>query len=351
MAACGVTAAENCEEKKTDQQKRLFNYKPFGKRSPEYVGLPEEGKPSLDPEYIPMMRTMMKKMMTPLSEIPFFSDAIKKTVTTKLVIKKGANNDEEVNVLIHRPKALKGKCNAAVIFAHGGGFVAGDAEIFTPVYCLHSVHYGVVGFNVDYGVAPEHRNEGWREVYATLKYVYENAEELGVDKTKIALEGTSSGMHHIFNVCYQMAKNGETGMCRMVLSEIGMLTSVLKFTPMKDLQLKEERNMKESLDVIYQYMLGDNYKDHVEEKDPMLFPDLVADKYLKNYPPVVFFSAEFCMFNGANKQFAERLEKHGKLLEFRLIRGLGHHFTASKNNEVHMAFGDRLKCINIYLKQ
>ena len=42
-------------------------------------------------------------------------------------------NDASVRVLIHRPKSLPAKNNAAIIFAHGGGAIGGDPEQNIPI--------------------------------------------------------------------------------------------------------------------------------------------------------------------------------------------------------------------------
>merc|ERR1719397_1182815 len=303
-------------------------------------------------EYVEGNRKMIAAAMAGLNKNPMFVDAVSKTEITKLTVDKNDICDADVTVYALRPKSLPKEGCAAMIFAHGLSGIMGTASQFNPMYAFAALNYGVVGFNVDYRLAPEHGNKGGSDMYSTLKYVYNNAGKLGIDKTKIGMEGNSAGAHHMFNACYLMAKSGDTKMCKMMLCDIGMFTSRLKFTKVDDLALREEKAGVGKFDFVLEALAGKNaYEKMLEEKDPMLFPDLADDKYLKDYPPVAFFSPEFCFFNSATKIFADRLEKLGKLLEFRLIRGLGHFYAMVQNMEVMQVFKDRVVAVNTYLKQ
>lgn len=351
MAACGAQAcAEEKVDEKVDKPRRLFNYKPSGIRSPEYVPLPAfEGKYDNQEEYVHSSRKTLDEMMEGISKMPVLVDAVKKNIITELVVEKGSISDGDITVYMHRPKNLPKKGCAAMIFVHGGGAITGSARQFIPTYSILSLYYGVVGFNVDYRLAPEHGNKGGMDVYAAVKYVYDNAEKLGIDKTRIGIEGSSAGAFHTFNACNLMSQNGETGMCKVIFAEIGMFTSVVRFTPEKDWK-NEELVVGPGLDPMYKCLFGDKYKEYVNNKNPLLFPELVEEDKLQHYPPAVFFSAEFCPFHQANLMLSQRMEKVGKLLEFRLIRGLGHMYAMCQNKETMETFEDRMKCVNTYLK-
>jgi len=349
MAACGIQAC--AQEEKVDKPKRLFNYEPLGQRAAEYKKMPDCDDENMTLQgYVESNRKMIAMAMAGIARIPMFADAVTKVESTKLVVESSKICDADTTVYCLRPKNLPANGCAAMIFAHGGPGIAGTATQFNPMYCFAALHYGVVGFNVEYRLAPEGGNKGSSDVYATLKYVYDNAEKLGIDKTKIGMEGNSVGAHHMFNACYLMAQNNDIAMCKMMISEIGFFPSVIVYTKKEDLELDEEQQGVGKFDYALQALAGDDYKDFREEKNPMLFPDYAEEKFLKHYPPVAFFSPEFCFFNKATKAFADRLEKVGKLLEFRLIRGLGHMYAMAQNKEVAEVFRDRVICVNAYLK-
>jgi len=349
MAACGASAC--AQEEKDDGPKKLFNYKPSGQRAPEYKEMPncDDENMTLD-EYVKSNRAMFVMMTAGMGKIPMLADAMGKTEITKMTVEKSNICDGDITVQVLRPKSLPEKNNAAMIFAHGGPGIAGTAEQFNPMFAFAANMYGVIGFNVDYRLAPEHGNKGGSDLYATLKYVYDNAEKLGVDKSKIGMEGESAGAHHMFNACHLMALNKEKSICKMMISEIGMFTSILKFTKKEDLAISEEKNGSGKMDFALKAFAGDEYKKQVDERNPMLFPDLVDDKILATYPPTIFFSPEFCFFNSATERLANRMRETGNLLEFRLIRGLGHMYKMVQNKEVADAMRDRIVCVNTYLK-
>jgi len=347
MAVCG---AQEFAEEKADKPKRLFNYKPAGVRSPDYIALtPIERKYDSQEEYVDNARKVCAEAMEPLTKNPMFIDAVEKNITTEFIVKRGPVSDGDITVYMHRPKTLPKKGCAAMVFVHGGGGIAGRAKHFIPLYAFTVLCYGVVGFNVDYRLAPEHGNKGGTDVYAALKYIHNNAEKLGIDKNRIGMQCQSAGAYHAFNACNIMAQKGETGMCKMIISEVGMFTSVMRFTSEKDWE-GEELVQGPDLDMFYKMFVGDKYKEYINNKDPNLFPELVEEDKLKRYPPVAFFSAEFCAMHKGNVMFSQRLEKVGKLLEFRLIPGLGHLFAVSNGKETQAVYKDCITCVNVYLK-
>jgi acetyl esterase len=346
MAACGALA---CDEEKVDKPNRLFDYKPSGVKAAEYFEHPEIKIQTVD-EFVAHARKSLNEVMEPLKKIPMFVDAMEKTVTTELTVKKGKISDGDITVYMHRPKTLPEKGCPAMIFVHGGAFAAGSAKGMVPSYAFTALYYEVVGFNVEYRLAPEHGNKGGTDVYAALKYVYDNAEKLGIDKGRIGMEGNSAGVHHVFNACNLMAQNRETGMCKMIISDVGGFYSVLRFTPEKDWE-GEEALSGPHLDITFKALFGDDYKQLIDSKDPILFVELVEEDKLKVYPPMCIFAAEFDALYKGSKMIAERLEKVGKLLEFRVIRGLGHAYAMANNKESYAVFADRIACVNAYLKK
>ena len=61
----------------------------------------------------------------------------------------------DVTVLVHTPKAIANeKARACIIYAHGGGCVAGKAAMYKGFLSYMAMDCGVVVFNVDYRLAP-----------------------------------------------------------------------------------------------------------------------------------------------------------------------------------------------------
>jgi acetyl esterase/lipase len=85
----------------------------------------------------------------------------------------------------------KGK--PVLLHMHGGGFMVSDPVLFPRLQGIATDCQCVV-VSVDYRLAPETRYPGSLEDnYAALKWVYAHAEELGIDRSKIAVGGESAG--------------------------------------------------------------------------------------------------------------------------------------------------------------
>lgn len=98
--------------------------------------------------------------------------------------------DGDVRVLIHTP-AQTGR-RPAVLWIHGGGYIMGTAEDDRARLIAEEV--GAVVVSVDYRLAPEHPfPAGSEDCYASLKWLFENATDLGVDPGRIAIGGASAG--------------------------------------------------------------------------------------------------------------------------------------------------------------
>lgn len=82
----------------------------------------------------------------------------------------------------------------AVYWIHGGGMIAGSAELDTA-YCAElSVRVGAVVVAADYRLAPEHPYPApLQDVLAGLRWLFTAAGELNVDPGRIAVGGSSAG--------------------------------------------------------------------------------------------------------------------------------------------------------------
>jgi acetyl esterase len=94
-------------------------------------------------------------------------------------------------VRIYRPKdALR----AAVVYFHGGGWVVGSLESADASCRIVANRSRCVVISIDYRLAPETKFPGAvDDAYAATKWVADNAAELRIDPTRIAVGGASAG--------------------------------------------------------------------------------------------------------------------------------------------------------------
>lgn len=99
----------------------------------------------------------------------------------------------EVEVLIYRPQQASGPL-PCILHIHGGGYVAGAAADNEAVHRPLAADLGCCIVSVEYRLAPETPFPGpVEDCYAALAYVFDHAEVLGIDPTRIGLMGESAG--------------------------------------------------------------------------------------------------------------------------------------------------------------
>jgi acetyl esterase/lipase len=135
--------------------------------------------PSIDAEGVAAVRTASFAS-------PDLSDAVTRTEYQVL-------GDPPVPVRVHRANDAVGLL-PAVITIHGGGYVIGSYDMDDPVLDRWCPGLGVVGVSVEYRLAPETRYPGpLEDCYAALRWTYDNASELSIDKERIGIYGLSAG--------------------------------------------------------------------------------------------------------------------------------------------------------------
>jgi acetyl esterase len=84
--------------------------------------------------------------------------------------------------------------HALVAYAHGGGWVLGSLDGFDPVCRALANASGAVVASIGYRLAPEHPfPAALDDVRAAVRWLVENARELGGDPERIAVAGDSAG--------------------------------------------------------------------------------------------------------------------------------------------------------------
>ena len=91
----------------------------------------------------------------------------------------------------------------AIIFVHGGGFINGTRDNgYPPVLCTLFAKHGYVCFSIDYRLYPSGKERGThadaaphaaKDVELARKWIFERADEFGIDTDKVAIGGGSAG--------------------------------------------------------------------------------------------------------------------------------------------------------------
>merc|ERR1711892_237069 len=220
--------------------------------------------------------------------------------------------------LIHTPKAISRDVGRpAIIYAHGGGCIAGSANIYKQYLATMASVSGVVVFNVDYRLAPETLcPNNVLDFYHSIKYIVANAEKLGIDPKRIAIAGESGGGYVCAGAMVKLAQENESHLVKLAI------LSSYHDGPMNGMTQheKESNGMMKS---IWKVIAG---TEEIEDKfdDPLLFPGDANDDILAKMPPTIVWESEFNLYITENFRFANRLRSAGRLLEFVIIPGAKH---------------------------
>ena len=114
--------------------------------------------------------------------------------------------------------AGKGEPRPAILHLHGGGYILGSARDDVPrLQKIADDHDGVI-VTVDYRLAPETPFPGpLEDNYAALKWLHDNAETLGVDRSRIAVMGESAGGGHAAMLAIAARDRGEISLNHQIL--------------------------------------------------------------------------------------------------------------------------------------
>ena len=100
----------------------------------------------------------------------------------------------QVPIRIYRPKGKEVQNSSAIIYIHGGWFIAGSLETHDAVARKLANKTGSVVIFVDYRLAPEHPfPAGLNDCIGSVKWIADHAESLGIDARQIGIIGDSAG--------------------------------------------------------------------------------------------------------------------------------------------------------------
>ena len=105
----------------------------------------------------------------------------------------GRDGAPDVRLIVTAPKA-PGSRRPGILHIHGGGYVMGSAEMTGQTDEVYAQEFGAVVVSVDYRLAPETPHPGpLEDCYTGLAWLHAQAEQLGVDRRRLAVTGESAG--------------------------------------------------------------------------------------------------------------------------------------------------------------
>ncbi|WP_433378753.1 alpha/beta hydrolase [Actinoplanes sp. CA-142083] len=283
--------------------------------------------PALDISDLAAARAQMLQMgeQMPAFEPPASLDISKRSIP-------GPPGDPDVEVTVIRPRGdLKGR--PGLLWIHGGGFVLGDVEGDMPLATGLAEGAGAVVVSVEYRLAPEHPFPApVEDCYAALKWTAENAAELGIDASRLAVGGLSAGGGLAAAVALMARDRGGPALCFQLLDipEVDDRLSTPSMKQFTDTPLWHHPNAILS----WEAYLGPG---HNGDTSPYAAPSRATD--LSGLPPAYVVTCEFDPLRDEGIEYAQRLMQAGVPTELHHFPGTFH---GSSGAGVGTAISDRM---------
>ena len=234
----------------------------------------------------------------------------------------------------------------ALVFFHGGGWVLNFLDIYEPALRKIAKNGNFVIIAVDYQKAPEHSYPApLDDCYATLKWVIENAKDLGVDLAAIGVGGDSAGGNLASSVALKASNE-----------QLISLAFQLLIYPCNDYQMNypSATNYSQGYGLTTQAMkwFWDQYLSKVEDQeDPYAVP--VKANSLRGVAPAILIAAEFDPLTDDVKNYYQKLIKDSVPAIYKEFAGQIHGFfnLSGVTDDAESLYSEIAKEINAVLER
>ncbi|WP_312654415.1 alpha/beta hydrolase [Proteiniclasticum sp.] len=237
----------------------------------------------------------VQKIMTPSLKSDYLS-----------LDRKIMSGDREIPIRVFHPQS--GPSPQVMIFIHGGGWVIGDIDSYTPV-CVglaEATKHTVV--SIDYSLAPEHPFPmGLEDCYIAVREIYRNPQLLSCKKENITLIGDSAGGNLAAVVSLKARDTGDFHPERQILIYPATYYDHTEASPYRSV-LENGENYLLTAERIQDYM--ELYVPDAEaRKDPYVAPLLSED--LTFQPKTLIITAEFDPLRDEGEAYGKKLRSQG----------------------------------------
>ena len=266
---------------------------------------------------------MFPKDLLKLDDIPALRAAIKsepvdfpENVLVEDVMIPGLNNDPDVKVRLYKPIDLA-KESPCLLWMHPGGMTIGDANMEDLTSAQRAVDHSCLVASVDYRLAPENPYPSAPDdCYAALLWFANNASELGISSSRIAIGGASAGAGLAASTCLRARDESGPEIVFQLLT-YPMLdhrnTNPSSYGVMDDFRVW---NRKANL-ISWEAYLGD-----LTDIPTYASPSLETE--LSNLPPAMISVGALDNFADECIDFAQRLMQAGVRTDLRVYAGAFH---------------------------
>jgi acetyl esterase len=234
-----------------------------------------------------------------------------------------ADGEHQIPVRVFSPKERRRE--DVLLFFHGGGWVTGDIESYTPACATMADLTGCVVASVDYRLAPEHPfPAGLEDCARVARLLLEDPQRAGItDPRRIVLVGDSAGGNLAAVLSLMLRDEGAPTAARQILlypvthwdhdPETSPFASVSRHG--SDYRLTDT----EVQDYMELYV-----PDRERRKDPLVAPLMATD--LRDQPETLVITAELDLLCDEGEAYGAALAEAGNDVEIHRVDGALHGF-------------------------
>ena len=234
-----------------------------------------------------------------------------------------ADGSHQIPVRVFRPKDQRR--DDILLFFHGGGWVTGDIESYTPACASMADLTGCVVASVDYRLAPEHPfPAGLEDCYRVARLLLEEPRRAGIeDADQIVLVGDSAGANLAAAVSLRLKEEGRRGASRQIL-----LYPVTHWdhdpdtSPFASVRHHGEGYRLTNTEV--QDYLALYVPDPERRRDPLVAPLLAKDH--SGQPKTLLVTAELDLLRDEGEAYGHALEAAGNTVQIHRVAEALHGF-------------------------
>lgn len=230
-----------------------------------------------------------------------------------------AGPDCNLPIRLYRPRPPDTTPPPVLVFFHGGGWVVGDLDTHDHLCRYLAAHAGIVVAALDYRLAPEHKfPAAFADACAAVRWVTSRADEIGIDRTRVAVGGDSAGGNLAAAVALTMRDEGDVPLALQAL-----IYPAVNFTADNESLRNNATGYMLTRAAMEQFT--DWYlPTRIARTDPRASPQLAAEH--SGVAPAVVITAEYDPLRDEGAQYAKTLKQAGVAVEHHDYAGMIHGF-------------------------
>lgn len=185
-----------------------------------------------------------------------------------------------------------------MVWYYGGAFCFANAEMQIGRMCQMASDMNIIVCTPEHGTGPEVQAPEWGyRGYAALKHTIAQADTIGVDLSKLAIHGESSGGHMSTCVAYLLAQKNESHLIKLCGAYVGAHNN--DFLTCPDVDPKGDALTTELITATHKGNMSNmalictNKEEQFANADPNVFPSQMPTDLLSKLPKMLLMTCEY----------------------------------------------------------